>query len=368
MYKVPITYNKRTGRPIGEMYYNKFATAFRAALQRKLDYRRTWNEGIFGHRNEKVKMMLMPGSKAESFIKHCIKSDHFMRVLLSGDMSQLGAMFQVLKNWVGNDWELRKLSDQDKLNLSQQQRNGAGPFCHFHTVVKHIFVDTLYEKALDKVWIFKGKLLKYCPYCGDATVALTEHVGVDGNNVVSKTVLDHYLPKSEFPYFAVNIFNLFPCCERCNSDVKKGDKMPMEKDVAGINRSLIMYPHDFDESRLKFVYVPPTPQHPNDDIELACADAYLEKGYKRILGLEELYKNYKNEARNMIDRANNYITLYAMNYGRQTYGFDKRFMDFYVKTILSFDPLKDKPKEVERYKFKIDIFRQINRQLNIQLV
>ncbi len=368
MYKVPITYNKRTGRPIGEMYYNKFATAFRAVLQRKLDYRRTWSEGIFGHQNDNVVMKLQPGSKAETFIKHCIKSDYFMRVLLYGDIRQMNDLFLLLKRWIGNDWELRKLSNQDKLQLSLQQSHGAGPICHFHSVIKHIFVGALYESELDKEWVYKRKLLNFCPYCGDAPVFITEHVAVGGNNVLSKAVLDHYLPKSVFPYFAVNIFNLFPSCERCNSDLKKGDKMPIEKDAVGTIHSLIMYPHHFDESRLTFAYIPPTSQHPDDDIELMCADALLEKGYKSILGIEALYKHYKGEAKDMIDRASDYLTLPAMNYGRQTFGFDKRFMDYYVKMTLGFNPHNKRPKDVQRYKFKVDIFRQINRQLNIQVI
>ena len=364
MYRVLIPRYK-SGRSLGEVYYDKFSTIFRAALQRKLRYRSTWTVGIFGHPNDNVNMKLLPGSKAETFIKHCIKSDYFMRVLLYGNMRQMNDLFQVLKRWIGNDWELNKLSDQDKLQLSQQQSHGVGPVCHFHSVIKHIFVGALYESELDKEWVSKRKLLNFCPYCGDASVFVTNHVGVDGNDVVSKTVLDHYLPKSEFPYFAVNIFNLFPCCERCNSDVKKGDKMPIEKDAAGTIHSLIMYPHHFDESRLTFAYIPPTSLHPNDDIELMCADAYLEKGYKSILGIEALYKHYKGEAKDMIDRASDYLTQSAMNYGRQTFGFDKRFMDFYVKSTLGFNPYDKKPMDVQRYKFKMDIFRQINRQLNI---
>ena len=367
MYRVPITYSKKTGKKLGEIYYEKFVATFRASLQRKLQNRRAWTVGIFGHKNDKVIMKLLPDSKAEAFIKHCIKSDHFMRVLLYGDMRKMSDLFLVLKRWIGNDWELKKLSDQDKLLLSQQQSQGAGPVCHFHSVIKHIFVDALYEGELDKEWVSKSKHLNFCPYCGDAPVFVTKHVGVDGNDVVTKAVLDHYLPKSVFPYFAVNIYNLFPCCGRCNTDDVKGDKMPIEKDANGVSHRLIIHPHDFDENRLMFAYIPPTPQQPDDDIVLKCADAYLEKGYKNILGIEALYKHYKGEAKDMMERARDYLTMPAVNYGRQTYGFDKRFMNYYVKTTLGFDNSK-KPWEVQRYKFKMDIFRQINRQYNIQVL
>lgn len=366
MYKAPIIRSK-TGKFIGEEYYNKFVSTYRSALQRKLVNRRVWSEGIFGHRNDKVMMKLLPGSKAEAFVKHCIKSDHFMRTLLAGNLDQMYNLLEVLMKWVGDPREMSRLSDQDKLNLSQQQKQGAGPVCHFHSVIKRIFVETLYETELDKEWVFRWKLLKFCPYCGDAPVFMTNHKDANGNEVVSKTVLDHYLPKSEFPYFAVNIYNLFPCCWRCNSDNLKGDKMPMESDNVGTLHWLIMHPHHFDDTRLSFAYIPPSPNHPEDDIALDCSDAYLEKGYKNILGIEALYRNYKDEAREMMERAGEYLSQYAMFYGQQTYGFDKRFMQFYVKSTLGFNPYGKKPYAVQRYKYKMDIFKQINQRYNIPL-
>lgn len=368
MYKVLIPHSKKTGKLLGEIYYNKFVSTFRTALQRKLQYRNAWTVGVFGHKNDKVVMKLLPGSKAEAFIMHCIKSDHFMRLLLYGDMQQMEKLVQVLRKWVGNDLELIKLTDHDKLSLSKQQKHGLGPVCHFHSVIKRIFVDVLYEKELDKEWVYKRINLNRCPYCGDAPVFITDHVDADGNNVVSKRPLDHFLPKSVYPFFAVNIYNLFPCCERCNSDNIKGDTVPMEKNATGTWHWLIMHPHHFDERLLTFAYIPSSPLHPQDDIELACANDYLTKGYKNILGLEKLYKNYKSEARNMIVRASEYLTLHAIDYGKQTYGFDKKYLHHYVTTTLCFDPDKDKPKEVERYKFKMDIFMQIQRQYNIEIL
>ena len=367
MYKVPTTYDKITGRDTGEIYYDKFAATYRAALERKLMYRSTWSVGVYGHRDANVVMKLLPGSKAESFIKHCIKSDHFMRVLLSGNLRQMSELLQVLRRWIGNVNEIRELSEQDKLNLSQRQKHGLGPICHFQSVIKHVFVDALYDKEVDKTWIVQKKQLKYCPYCGDASVFVTQHVGVGDNNVVAKPFLDHYLPKSKYPYFAVNFYNLFPCCWRCNSNDFKGDKMPIEIDAEGNGHYLIIYPYVFNESLFKFVYVPPTSQNLDDDIKLLCADAYLNEGYNKILGLEALYKNYKNEAKDMFDNASSYLSQPAIDYGRQTYGFDKRFMDFYALITLGFNPKRKNPWDVQRYKFKMDILRQLNQEFKIKM-
>lgn len=131
--------------------------------------------------------------------------------------------------------------------------------------------------------------------------------------MVSKTVLDHYLPKSEFPYFAVNIFNLYPCCWRCNSADLKGDNIPIERDATGTYHYLIMHPHHYEDSRLSFNYIPSSPQHPMDDIELSCSDPYIEKGYKNILGIEALYKNYIDEARKTCVCRKKSVILHSKN-------------------------------------------------------
>jgi hypothetical protein len=60
----------------------------------------------------------------------------------------------------------------------------------------------------------------FCPYCGYEPVEL---VGVTpGATDPEKALLDldHFLSKAEFPYFAISLFNLIPCCHICNSRYK----------------------------------------------------------------------------------------------------------------------------------------------------
>ena len=56
-----------------------------------------------------------------------------------------------------------------------------------------------------------------CPYCNRIyTVTLTE------NGHRSRPQFDHYLSKSKYPYFAISLLNLIPCCGLCNQ--AKSDK------------------------------------------------------------------------------------------------------------------------------------------------
>ena len=144
MYRV-VNHTPQTGKSLGELYYEKFATQYRAALQRKLKNRRTWSVGIFGHPNDKVEMKLLPGSKAETFIMHCIKRERFFRTLLYGDLSQMVYLLKIIDKWVGDDHEMRRLSDQDKLRICQQPSNQAEvsfPPCHWGD---QIFPQTMFS-------------------------------------------------------------------------------------------------------------------------------------------------------------------------------------------------------------------------------
>ncbi len=68
------------------------------------------------------------------------------------------------------------------------------------------------------------KILKVdvCPYCNRQYTTT-----LDKGNV--RAQLDHYFPKSKYPYLALSIYNLIPCCPNCN--VAKSDKDTYEKPI-----------------------------------------------------------------------------------------------------------------------------------------
>ncbi|MGX7632596.1 HNH endonuclease [Bacillus thuringiensis] len=77
-----------------------------------------------------------------------------------------------------------------------------------------------------KVDITKKQELYYqakCPYCG----------------LNSQGSFDHYLPKEDYPDFAVLALNLIPCCEKCNSI--KGERWKANNG----DRLFINYYYDF---------------------------------------------------------------------------------------------------------------------------
>ncbi|MBD3672002.1 MAG: hypothetical protein HUJ26_00625 [Planctomycetaceae bacterium] len=72
-----------------------------------------------------------------------------------------------------------------------------------------VYTDRMVKKKSPGRSIYERILLapkhRICPFCGIGTA----------------NTLDHYLPKSEYPVYAVNPSNLVPCCEWCQGEKKE---------------------------------------------------------------------------------------------------------------------------------------------------
>lgn len=68
----------------------------------------------------------------------------------------------------------------------------------------------------DKPYHILEKLdVKACPYCNRQYI--NTYRSKDGR---TRATLDHFYPKSKFPYLAISFYNLIPSCYACNSGIK----------------------------------------------------------------------------------------------------------------------------------------------------
>lgn len=68
-------------------------------------------------------------------------------------------------------------------------------------------------------WYCRKLNIKACPFCNNQYTLVANRKGIKQD--LSFT-LDHYFPKSKYPYLAISMYNLIPCCGSCNQ--KKSDK------------------------------------------------------------------------------------------------------------------------------------------------
>ena len=62
-----------------------------------------------------------------------------------------------------------------------------------------------------------------CPYCNDRSVEIVKknYPSLTGKEHIAYFDLDHFYPKSLYPFFTLSFFNLIPSCHICNSSEKR---------------------------------------------------------------------------------------------------------------------------------------------------
>lgn len=101
--------------------------------------------------------------------------------------------------------------------------------------------------------------IRACPYCNRQfidPIAVTNNENEEIEKRYNTGDLDHILPKSQYPLYAVSLWNLTPCCKTCNSAFKldKPDEIlnPWE-DGFGDRVILTLYPEN-NESILNIFF------------------------------------------------------------------------------------------------------------------
>lgn len=145
--------------------------------------------------------------------------------------------------------------------------------------------------------------IRSCVYC-NAQYAVSSKKGKTDKSKSYRTTytLDHWKPKSKYPYLAVAFFNLYPCCAPCNQAkswyerdwmmycMNKTEANPFEFKVE--SQSLADYLTTWDAEKLKIQFEPKVVgQYPK---------------YDENFHVSKLYSNFKSEVEDVIWRSRIY--------------------------------------------------------------
>jgi hypothetical protein len=138
--------------------------------------------------------------------------------------------------------------------------------------------------------LLKETGLRVCPYCDENFILFLES---SPGRKSFRGPLDHYIPKSIYPYFAVSLFNLVPSCSSCNS-------LKHERDTV---KHPLINPYRYaigDSFEFVIIFDKITPSYKNPPKTQAIklikthsspiSDVYF-KNYKRCLHLNSRYKS-----------------------------------------------------------------------------
>lgn len=111
--------------------------------------------------------------------------------------------------------DLNKLIYTLKQKLDDETLKKIGSFFNWYNFRKKKFENKFICKAL-LLDIIKALGLEICPYCNRNYISCF----LNKKKEIIIPTFDHFYEKSIYPYFAISLYNLIPCCDYCNSKLK----------------------------------------------------------------------------------------------------------------------------------------------------
>ena len=360
--------SKATHHQLSRFLYPKLYAEFRKVIEDARNGGQVGKpEGLKATKTEpaiEVCLKVKKDSLTYWFLDDLLKGDN-LRLLLTGEIEYL---LNVKKRI---DAALKKHPDAIKEEVDQKitkqhiyaKLNNCQPYAmqpdpvkvdvdHFCSILYELFVEKGYEKLLDKKDFVKQKGLRICPYCGRSFI-----YSVDVNNNCVKPDIDHFFPKSKYPYMALSYYNLIPACNTCNRLHCKDNHEAYDYKN---KRFRFPYPYRFKDSEIKFSYKLKNMSYLRDDaFEVKVKYAYkgMTESCRDYLHLDALYAEHRHEAAN-IYRTLMLLTSKAAWYYTK-FNIPPRLLTPTPNLIFGFSFDKNIAPQELLYKFKHDIYCQI---------
>lgn len=230
------------------------------------------------------------------------------------DLSGYGSIIEWFQNQDDNKFTIFKdfiIGDIDTLRKIKEKLSVAGS-CAVDPDIKTYF-EGRYNKFRSSQGQWGGAHLideldiKVCPYCNRHFI--DTYVPDKDGKIKSNAQLDHFYPKEQYPYLAVSLYNLIPCCGVCNHG------------KLNINKELIYpYKESFgDYAKFETAFLEGNEKESYDisfllgnsdnfKIELKPKDSKSENGIKiqrsiDAFHLNDLYKLHNDYVRELIKKA-----------------------------------------------------------------
>lgn len=181
----------------------------------------------------------------------------------------------------------------------------------FNRVLYNIFVKNLYEipARFNKAEFIRNINIDTCPYCN------RNYIYTLTNKGKIKPEIDHFFPKSKYPYFGISFFNLIPSCQTCNGKSAKGELDPeIEKMIS---------PYEIQNTDFIFTYKiisvdVLSPLNGKSGVSVVLKYNQKFAGNNRVFRLSKLYKKHDDHALELMvksqvkygEKVRNYLNSY----------------------------------------------------------
>jgi hypothetical protein len=176
------------------------------------------------------------------------------------------------------------------------------PMRPLYNLVKELFdYDAMCADKVNGAYaLVKQHGQRICPYCH--MHHLNFHLDPSKKSLNLRPPLDHFFPRSVYPYLGTSLFNLVPACEQCNSRIK------LAKDPRG-RRLKTPLAHPFDASIPLSFESGWTSALPIDQIKTAGDFKFCfsgtdtaSKDFAAFFRLQERYEWYEHEVLDLVEQ------------------------------------------------------------------
>lgn len=192
--------------------------------------------------------------------------------------------------------------------------------------------------------------IRTCPYCNRNFISLREKI-IDTHKQ-TRPELDHFHPKSIYPFLAVNFYNLIPSCSTCNK---------LKSDDDSFN---LMHPYNQETKKIKFSYTYngekfyPESMSLKDEELVSIQITNITKEHNYTFQLERLYQEHKDIIVQLLiqrrEYSEDYIDFLAKFADSKEEIYRFLFSNYYQIDCLSKKPLAKLTRDiVEELKFKL---------------
>lgn len=146
-------------------------------------------------------------------------------------------------------------------------------------------------------WLTKKLDIITCPYC-NKQYTFTIYKGL--NKLKTRPQLDHFFPKSKYPFFALSFYNLIPSCPTCNH-IKSEEEIDIHPYMAGFDTQCKFIVGTIDGSDFNSWVMGKR----NVTIKFSSQNRNIKR-----LGLSELYNEHMDYVEEIIDKCLAYNDSY----------------------------------------------------------
>lgn len=351
----------RTKKPsdaLIQQHYNQYGATVRQLMQALLD-----GNTVSPIRSSvsNIRLKVKNGSATHQFLTKYVQEENLRRLLLGNWQDLLNIVEEVRGLVPDMEWQkvmLKGRLDNGDYVIDGHDDNGHPLTDHFHDILYWLFVKQMYEgenedAPFNKSTFISERKVDVCPYCGRQKTVMAEET----DRPDSKPPIDHFLPKSKYPFLAMSVYNLIPCCTFCNELANKGDFDPLE--FAPLVKKLLN-PHEFNDNAIRFSFAYNNNGDMNENnfkIYTAAADTHLEEGYNHILKLRAFYKQETLQMK-QIYRGFTKATESMKKY-LEKLGVDDWFLECLTQMSLGYELNDDDADKILFYKFRKEVFGQL---------